>query len=253
MPKRPTAKQGFPCKSEDCYASRHLDGPDYKVWDQMKAAAPQRNGTRIFFAPVSPYLVNACNQARSTIDATLLRLCNSGWIINLGRQRKPDGTETPNKYRIIEHPEWAANHPGRCPDFTVAPDSETARAFGVNVGDKLATGPLPPNFWPKPDTPLGSALRKIIGHDSVIITDEEMAALNAHLRDLTTPGTPGLAPLPVNEAPLPVDRERATPGTPVEPLPVNEDDHSRYTGRNPIEHNRDLPTHTHTLPTSPRP
>jgi len=216
----------------------------------MKAAAPPRDGKRIFYAPVSPYLVNACNQSRSAIDATLERLCKSGWLINLGRTRKKDGTETPNSYEVLEHPEWAARHPGCCPDYTECPDWETAKAYGVKVGDKLkSSGAIPENFL-APDSPLGQTslgrgLKKILGNEPMLITDEELEAANKHLL-ATTHGAPGVVPLTVNENPLTVHPERATHGTQVLPVAVNEETHSRSTVRNPTTHNLENITHTHT-------
>jgi hypothetical protein len=231
MPKPRTTAKGFPCDPADCYVSRHLDGPDFKIHSVMCAAAPSNKGKRTFYAPVRPWLCNAVNQAPSTVDATLDRLEAGGWIINLGRTRRADGTETPNTYEIVEHAAWADAHPGACPDYKLAPDWEEALKYGVRKGGRITSGPLPKNFWPD-DPILRSALEKVTSEEPGIITDEELAALNKHLDTLTTPGTPRLAPLPGNEAPLPVDRDWTTPGTPVSPLPVDREHHSRLTGRN---------------------
>jgi hypothetical protein len=242
MPK-PTAK-GFPCKPEDCYVSRHLDGPEYKVYDQMRAAAPLAKGKRMFYASVVPYLCNAANQSRSAVDATLDRLEAAGWIINHGRTRRADGTETPNHYEIIEHLAWAAARPGRCPDYKYAPsfDEET----GLRKGQRYKSGPVPKNFWPT-EPVLRSALEKILSEKFSLITNAELTAFNGHIASIgTTPGQPGLAPLAVDEA-----HSRST-GT--GPLPGNEKGHSRATGTAtpgqaggiPVVRTEETLTHTHT-------
>ena len=236
MPNRTTAK-GFPLGPDDeCYVSRHLEGPDYKIHNVMRAAAPVTNGKRIFYAAVRPWLCNAVNQSGSAVDATLDRLEAAGWIVSLGRTRRPDGTETPNQYEIVEHAAWVAKHPGCCPEYKLAPTWDEARKHGVKKGERIKVGPLPKNFWP--DEPvLRSALDKITSEEASLISEEELTALNAHLASFTTPGQPELAtttgqPVAAEPAPLPVNREWATPGQPVAPLPVNRNSHSRSTGKN---------------------
>jgi hypothetical protein len=85
MRSKPTAK-GFPCEPADCHESRHLEGPDYKIWDVMCAAAPRKNGERTFYASVEPWLCNAANQSPSAVTATLARLERTGWIIKLNKE-----------------------------------------------------------------------------------------------------------------------------------------------------------------------
>jgi hypothetical protein len=188
MPKRSAKTAGFPCWPEECFVSRHLEGPEYKILDLMRAAAPLTNGRRIFYASVRPWLCNAANQAASTVDATLLRLTEAGWLINLGRSRRADGTETPNSYEVVEHATWAAAHPGGCPDFKFAPNWDEANKYGVKKGERLKAAALPKNFWP--DEPvLRSSLDKITAEKAALVTDEEMSALNAHFSSLTAMAT----------------------------------------------------------------
>jgi hypothetical protein len=225
MPKRPTAK-GFPCKPEHCYVSRHLDGPDYKVYDLMMAASKKNeSGQRVFYAPVRPWLVNASNQSASTVDSTLDRLEAAGWIKNLARrrpdgspiiERKPNGKAKPHVYAVFEHEDWVKNHPESCPDYKLAPDFEEAERYGVKKGDKLETGALPKNFWPDD---LRSAVAKVTGEEFSIVDDQESAALAKHTKEVaatlggpvavTTPGTPEAAQLQP-----PVDRKRTATGPP---------------------------------------
>jgi hypothetical protein len=110
----------------------------------MCAAAPLKNGKRMFYGSVVPYLCNALDQSRSAVDATLGRLQSAGWIISHGRTRRADGTETPNHYEIIEHEAWAKR--GRCPDYKYAPDWDEAKKYGVKKGDRAVAGPPPWNF-----------------------------------------------------------------------------------------------------------
>jgi len=193
----------------------------------------------MFYGSVQPWLCNAANQARSTVDATLDRLEAAGWILSHGRTRRADGTETPNHYEVLEHDEWMKEHPHCCPDYKFAPDQETAEQFGVSRGDKLGAWLPPRNFWDL-STPLGSGLAKIMSSDNettaaMIITDEESAALNKVLSKLK---------------PFPVHREGATPGPPESPVPVHRNDHSRSTVRNPSQPTTVNKPHTPTHPTA---
>jgi hypothetical protein len=233
MPK--TTARGFPCKPEDCFVSRHLDGPEYKIYDLMCAFAPLSNGRRLFYAPVRPVLCNAANQSASAVDATLARLEKAGWIIDCGRKRRDDGKLSPTTYRIVEHADWVANG-GKCPDYKYAPNDDESR--GVERGHKLKAGPLPKNFWPS-DPALRSALSKITVEKVSRITEEEFDALQEHLAitglpELVVPATTGLP-------------EQATPGQPEEAYSGQpEMDHSRSTAQNPTKIILEESTHTHT-------
>ena len=112
---KPTAK-GFPCNPEDCYVSRHLDGPDFKVHSVMLAVriSAEKNGKEpVCSAPVQPWICNAVNQSRSAVDASISRLEKAGWIIKHDGGRRPDGKKNPNKYEVLKHDEFVATHPNR--------------------------------------------------------------------------------------------------------------------------------------------
>jgi hypothetical protein len=244
MPKQTTAK-GFPCKPEDCFVSRHLDGPEYKIYDLMCACAPFANGKRLFYAPVRPYLVNAANQSGSAVDATLARLEKAGWIIDLGHTRKPDGKLSPTTYRIVEHAEWSATHAGKCPDYKLAPKDD--EEYGVQRGQKRSTDLLPVNFRSRHPV-LGRAISKVLAEEISVITDEELAAWNKHLAshgepvEVTTHGQPGAVIAASHGQP-----EQAAHGQPGEAYhgqPVA--DLSRSTEKNPIKSILEESPHTHT-------
>jgi hypothetical protein len=246
MPNKRGLTKGFPCKPEDCYESRHLEASDYKIYDLMCAAAPLKDGKRIFYASVEGWLCNAANQSRSAVDRTLDRLEAAGWIISLGRTRRPNGTETPNAYEVLDHDQFIAKHPGTCPPYIYAPTWEVAKEFGLKKGDKLASSHLPKTF--RPDSALGRALAKIatIPDDSdsegysptaaaTIVTDEETDALNKHLAKRTKPLS-----VDADWQPLSVDADHsalALTGTTQRgrgtPLSVDAQDHSALTLRNP--------------------
>jgi hypothetical protein len=160
-PKHPTAKTGFPVKPEDCYETRHLTGPEYKVYDVMMGFArygrtrregKDGTGPLLFNASLKPTLCNAL--AMSTNQTVLMknRLLELGWIVLVQKgARKPNGQQSPDTYRILEHEEFAAVHPGQCPPYEYAPDFDTAQAYGVRHGQRLRDpGPVPDNLFPKP-------------------------------------------------------------------------------------------------------
>jgi hypothetical protein len=232
MPNRPTAK-GFPCRPDECYVSRHLEGPEYKIYDLMRAAAPLTNGRRTFYASVRPWLCNAANQAPSTIDATLDRLEASKWIISLGRTRRADGTETPNTYEIVEHEAWAAAHPGCCPDYRFAPNWEEAKKHGVKKGERISTGAMPWNFLKDRDltTPESVALAAALDK----LSDSDREKIREHWKTLVaSSGQPEeVLPAPVDRNQLRSTGSGTSSGRPETPAPVDRIDHSRSTGRNP--------------------
>ncbi len=242
MPKRPAATKGFPCKPEDCYVSRHLEGPDYKIYDLMRAAAPLKNGKRMFYAPVRPWLCNAANQSETAVSATLKRLEKAGWVIKHEGQRRPDGKKTSNTYEIIEHEAFAAKHPNSCPPYEYAPNFEEAEKYGVSRGEKRkhATA-LPKNFWPT--TLLGRALFKITGEEPAIMSDEEMQALSEHF---AMHGPPELVAMHGQQEPCTVDRSRAMHGQQELPCTVDGNSHARLTVQNPSKPILENTTHTPT-------
>jgi hypothetical protein len=239
MRSKPTAK-GFPCEPADCHESRHLEGPDYKIWDVMCAAAPRKNGERTFYASVEPWLCNAANQSPSAVTATLARLERTGWIIKLNKEprRGADGKSLSNIYRVLEHEEFVALHPGSCPDYKLAPDDATAVQYGVEKGDRIPTGRTPWNFLKdKPAPP--SVTRDAIVAWMESLTDAEKQEVVSHWKELAAlnevnSGQPKPAePPPVDSSQLRSTGAGTASGRPDSPPPVDGDSRLRLTGENP--------------------
>src|SRR5207244_2318314 len=120
------------------------------------------------------------NQARSVLQE-LVRL---GWLILVRTgKNKQDGRQEPNTYRVLEHDEFVQSHPRSCPPNLYAPNFEEAEKYGVSYGEKLPPeqSVLPKNFWPSPDTPLGSAVRKLTAEEPGVFSEEESRALQADM------------------------------------------------------------------------
>jgi hypothetical protein len=159
-PKHPTAN-GFPVKPEDCYASRHLKGNEYMVYDVMlgfaiagRTSLHGRDSTEplYFTASIKPKLCNAIAMSKNQTYKLKDRLVELGWLVLVKEgERRRDGSTTPDIYRIFTHEEFAAAHPGTCPPNEYAPDYETAQAYGVRYGERLREpGLVPDNLFPKP-------------------------------------------------------------------------------------------------------
>jgi hypothetical protein len=180
--KNPTAKPGFPCKPEDCYAIRHMTPREFTIYDVMFAFAfaarkgregNDAEGPLIFKASIEPTLANALNCSADTINETIPRLLNAGWLKLIEEPRKPDGTRAPNVYEVVEHETFAQIHPGDCPLYTYCPDFETAEAHGIKIGDKLGEkGTAPDHFR---DANVSSMLRS---HQRTLsVSEQEMGWL----------------------------------------------------------------------------
>ncbi len=254
MPKRHTAKKGFPVKPKDCYANRHLTGPEYKVYDVMMAFAVHGRTSLhgkdskeplYFSASVKPTLVNACAQSVNQVTAMKDRLLELGWLIlEMKGTRRNDGRVTPDTYRILTHEEYAAANPGECPPYEYAPDFETAQAYGVRHGQKLQEqNSLPKNFWPT-EPVLRSMLDKITDDEVSVYSDDEMAALGRHLEEIA----PKVLPDPEDcdrtqktdaglRKPMP-DRYQNPESTVTrkreQPSPENRNSRHQFSGENPI-------------------
>jgi hypothetical protein len=195
MPKQTaTRPRGFPCRPDDCFENRHMTAPQYVTYSVMKAFAVAGRKSRggqgpiLFYASVKPTLCNALNySARSAIDRILAELWDDGWIIKRESKRKSDGTMTPTAWEIVEHKDFAASHPGSCPDYPFAPDSAAGEEHGVKRGQKRTTGELPANFEPQlPDS--------VTGDHVSILTEGDCAKVERYLRfhkPSTTDAEPG--------------------------------------------------------------
>jgi hypothetical protein len=195
MPKRTTAKQGFPRDPATCFASRHLSATHFKVYNVIVACAwhwrhkregDAATGPLIFNASIVPWLCNAVPLSESYARTMVSEIEQLGWLVLLKEgERRENGRQAPNTYRVVEHAEFVKTHPNTCPPNSYAPDQETAEQFGVSYGDKISSGPIPKNFWPKEDTTVGRALRKVLGEEPSVLTDDESKALREHFDSFT--------------------------------------------------------------------
>jgi len=140
MPKRPTAKNGFPCDPAKCFASRHLDGSEFKVYSVMLGFAHAgRNSLHgkdskarlLFNASIKPTLCNAVNLSKNQTYLVRDKLAEKGWIIlRQEGTRKANGSVSPDTWEIVEHDQFVEKHTGTCPDYEFAPDFQAAQAAG---------------------------------------------------------------------------------------------------------------------------
>lgn len=130
MPRRPTAK-GFPFDPAKCRASRHMPPTTVaKVWEVLCGYAyhhrKQRGGTGqlIFTASIVPTLCNEVPCKRDAADEAIDWLLTVGWIVLVEEGvRNRQGKRSPNTYRLLEHDEFVALHPGSCPPCIYEPSS----------------------------------------------------------------------------------------------------------------------------------
>lgn len=257
MPKRPAATKGFPRNPDDCFASRHLSSAQFKVYHvvrncawswRQKKEGDSAAGPLIFNASVIPWLCNAVpissNQARSVLQE-LVRL---GWLILVRTgKNKQDGRQEPNTYRVLEHDEFVQSHPRSCLPNLYAPNFEEAEKYGVSYGEKLPPeqSVLPKNFWPSPDTPLGSAVRKLTAEEPGVFSEEESRALQADMAAATRFPVTADTTFPVtarDQKPV-----QAVTSFQSEPLPENSSGRYQVSGQN-LERHLELHQHTHTQP-----
>lgn len=192
MPNKPTAKRGFPCKPEDCYASRHLEPNLFKMYDLMRAFAKAGQKSRghkqlVCTASVRPTLCNAYPCAESTAHKLIEELCDRGWLITRAGDRDPrTGHLSPNTYDLIEHDEFVKSHRGSCPPYLFAQDFETAEAYGLRRGDRLSTGDMPENFLNVLDylSPERRAMWLALGEYYGRMSDDERVLEYERLRNL---------------------------------------------------------------------
>lgn len=254
MPRKSAAKRGFPVDLEDCYANRHLTGPEYKVYDVMLAFAISGRtslhgkGSKeplFFSASIKPTLVNALAMSVNQASRMKDRLLKLGWIVRVKKgERRATGQQAPDTYRIFIHEEYVAAHPGQCPPYEYAPNFETAQALGVRHGQRLREqDSLPKNFWPS-EPVLRSAIDKLTTEDGAsLFTDDETAAWNKHLENIKSrPQSVLTAQSPeCGDGPEPQNGEGRThnlvkAGTTkrVEPEPQNGQGRHPNPGENPI-------------------
>ncbi|HTQ59572.1 MAG TPA: hypothetical protein VMI32_05080 [Candidatus Solibacter sp.] len=220
--KEATGKPGFPCKSEDCYAVRHMTASEFVVYDTMLAfaiagrKARGGEGPLIFKTALKPTLANAVNRSINSISEAKDSLVEAGWL-RLIREgiRRDDGRQAPNEYEVIKHEQFAASHPGSCPLYDYCPDFETATAHEIRIGDTLGDkGTTPENFRDKMTSLALKSYEKTLPEQGFLVSDAVPAKVGTEMPvpkmagtvvHIAVPGKSG-SPYPPN----PVDRTRKT-------------------------------------------
>jgi hypothetical protein len=122
-----------------CHARRHMSGAVYKTYDAMLAMAksayagtyedgtpkpPRPEGEPlIFYASVTPTLVNHTGTSKKQLDNHIKQLLTDGWLHKSEtedgkRERNAQGHLAPVTYYILDHFEYCALYPKReCPPF----------------------------------------------------------------------------------------------------------------------------------------
>jgi HTH domain len=59
--------------------------------------------------------------SRKTVDRAIEGLCKTGWFVPVKKGRR-SGEYGPNSYRVLDHKEWARQHPGLCGEMIGAGD-----------------------------------------------------------------------------------------------------------------------------------
>ena len=143
----PTAKAKLqellkvPDPKKNCATVRHLSTEGsaiFCMYDVMvgyaKAARKSREGDGatgplIFNASIKPTMCNELGVSVNTAYRWRDRLKELGWIVLVKEgDRREDGTQEPNTYRVLEHEQFLAAHPNSCPPYTVPYDVNTADA-----------------------------------------------------------------------------------------------------------------------------
>jgi hypothetical protein len=115
--------------TECCVARRHIDAAAFKTYDammSMAAAGEKKRRLEGKWKPGDPLmcwakittLANANNRGRDAEIEAIDKLEDDGWIISThGKRRRKSraGTLTTNEWRVLNHEEHAAAHPGSCP------------------------------------------------------------------------------------------------------------------------------------------
>lgn len=97
-----------------CFFRRHLRGAKLSVYEFMLVVS--KPPERACFAAISRICLET-GYARDTVSIALAGLCREGWLEAKGGNRalaKQGGKFQPNRYRVLEHSEWASSHPGLC-------------------------------------------------------------------------------------------------------------------------------------------
>ncbi len=191
MPDQTSDRRGFTCPPDECFANRHMTGAEYKMYSVMCAFAVAGRKSRghkdlICTASVLPTLCNAMPCSRNGAAKLINALHKKGWLIlRSGQVRQDDGTLSPNIWEMVEHPAFAAKHPGSCPPYPYAPNYETAQAHGLEYGDKFETGAMPWNFWKNHRivVPGGQVVAEVVGQWWSGLTEEERQAHIEHLNN----------------------------------------------------------------------
>ena len=97
-----------------CHYRRHLKGAPLSIFEYALGVSSRSNG--LFFAGIDRVCLET-GYGRDTVSEGLAKLCREGWLNPLGGNRSlvtSGGQFQPNKYRVVEHAEWAGLHPGVC-------------------------------------------------------------------------------------------------------------------------------------------
>jgi Helix-turn-helix domain len=229
----PTAKNKLhellkvPNPKENCTAMRHLStdtGAMYCMYDLMvayaKAGRKSREGEKaigplIFNASMKPTMCNELGVSVNTAYRWCERLQKLGWIVLVKQgNRRDDGRQEPNTYRVVEHDEFIATHLDSCPPYTEPYDldaKEAVRALRRFVDD---TSGRSYRFVGGDRTTL-----KAVAECMANLTPEEQAEIIEHWKSIEPDPSVQSAP---HKLPVPLQREQAGISTEVtEPFPTH--------------------------------
>lgn len=134
-------------QEQTCHFRRHLKGAELSVYEQMSSlAAPPE---RLCWAS-NATLKNGSKYSQDSISRARKELVRNGWLVAYGGNTKfarSGGHFQPNKYRVLTHEEWAAAHPGQCPEWNHPNGKSTARTesgmtVAGNCGLSVTAKPL---------------------------------------------------------------------------------------------------------------
>ena len=128
---------------QKCHARVHMRGSEYFVYSASMAMPADENGQRVLYAG-NESLAARTGYSPRAVGSARQRLQEKGWLLPLNEQKKTGrgGSFETKRFRVVEHDEWAAAHPGECKPIGATPTTVTPTTVAdlpTTVGQHLPT------------------------------------------------------------------------------------------------------------------
>ena len=111
-----------------CHENRHMSLRDYAVWSLCRRLAHTTGLLNYSGETIAELFRETC---RRTVSRAIQSLKKDGWLVLVQAASKKG--QTPNIYKVLDHPGWAQKHPDRC-KRGVSPEHHVTNAGAGNVG-----------------------------------------------------------------------------------------------------------------------